>query len=99
MEKEMTKRLHAGKVIISPKLHDISLEIWNELLAYSKLYFDGKVSGVIEKGLELLKEDEARQKTEYENRLASVEDRMAKLEKAVYQDKEHELPEMPKTFG
>lgn len=99
MEKEMNRKIHAGKVIISPKLHDISLEIWNEYLAYAKLYFDGMVSKVMEKGLELIKIDEEKRKTEYDNRLTSLEDRFQKLEKAVYQDNEHEKPEMPKTFG
>jgi len=99
MEKEMVRKLHAGKVIISPKLHDIDLETWNEYLAYAKLYFDGMVSKVMQRGLELIKIDEERKKTEYDNRLTTVEDRLQKLEKAVYQDNEHEKPDMPKTFG
>ncbi len=98
-EKEIHRRIHAGKVIISPKLHDISLELWNEYLAYAKLYYDGMVSKVMQRGLELIKLEESRQKTEYDNRLTSVEDRLQKLEKSVYQDNEHEKPEMPKTFG
>ena len=96
MERETHKRIHAGKVIISPKLHDIDMETWNEYLAYAKLYWNGKVADVMRKGLELIKMDEARQKSEYENRLASLEDRMSKLEKSVYQDNEHEKVS---TFG
>jgi len=99
MEREMVRKLHAGKVIISPKLHDIDMETWNEYLAYAKLYFDGMVAKVMQKGLELIKLDEAKQKTEYDNRLTSVEDRLQKVEKSVYQDNEHETPELPKTFG
>ena len=89
MEKEMHRRVHAGKVIISPKLHDIDMETWNEYLAYAKLYWNGKVADVMRKGLELIKMDEAKQKNEYENRLTTLEDRMAKLEKSIYQDEEH----------
>lgn len=98
MEKEFKRKIQGGDPIISPKLHDIPLHVWEDYLAYARLYYDGKVSSFMKDLLELFKKHEAKEKDQYEDRLRSLEDRMAELEKSVYHDKEHDNNK-PKTFA
>ena len=82
-EKLMEKQ--EKKEVITFRIYDMPVELFKEYVAYAKLYFDNQMWKVLEKGMELIKLDEAKKKTEFENRLTKLEDRVASLEKDVFQ--------------
>lgn len=100
--KEFVKNLRGGKEnpITMQRLY-IPLNLWQDYLTvanypYGELKFNGKIWKVMEHALELFNKESENTKSEYEERIVSLEDRIQKLEKSVYQDEEHKKS---KTFA
>ena len=87
------------KKIVTFKVFDMPLELFKEYIMYAKLYFDNQMWKVLKHGMKLIKTEEERKKTEYDNRLTILEDRMAKVEQTVYQDNGWDEKRNPKTLG
>ena len=84
MEKKQNEK--NVKKAITFRVFDMPVELFQDYVAYAKLYFDNSMWKVLKKGMELIKSDEARTKSQYEERLIRLEDRVASLEKEMYQD-------------
>ena len=63
------------------RIYDCPVELINKCISYSKLYFDNQVWKVLEKGMNLIMNEEMDWRISVENRLATLEQRLELSEK------------------
>lgn len=96
------KKIEGGEAMVRQPLF-IPSNLWNDYLTvanypYGDRKFDGKIWKVMEYFLELYRREQEDKKSQYDNRLTIVEDRLAQLENEVYNKKTHEKKEV-RTFA
>jgi len=75
------------------KVYDCPIELINKHISYAKLHFDNQVWKVMEKGMNLILEEQSEWRFKVEKRLELLENTVFK------EKKEEEESEIPKTFG
>jgi hypothetical protein len=100
MEQEQHKKPEEPKVITF-RVFDMPVDLFKDYVAFAKLYHENKMWKVLEKGMELIKEEEkqirALDAAQVGTRLTFLEDRMVAVEKELF--KEEPSDRIPKTIG
>jgi len=75
--------------IVCFRIFDMPVELVKEYVAFAKLYHENKVWKVLERGMELMKLEEKKLKTQIDTRVTALEERVMELEKTVYNDEQN----------